>query len=61
MPPSDPAALRAAIERSAATPTRPKRMGKAAREFIEEQASLDHFVERIVEAVRAGHAGRSVA
>jgi len=61
VPPSDPAALRSAIEHLLAHPDEAERMGRAAREFLEQQASLDHFVVRIVEAVRAGHAQRSVA
>lgn len=54
VPPSDPAALRGAIERMLAHPDEAKRIGEAARRFIEQEASLDHFVERIVDAVRAG-------
>jgi glycosyltransferase involved in cell wall biosynthesis len=61
VPPSDPAALRAAIERLLAHPDEIERMGKAARAFLEQQASLDHFVGRIVEAVKAGHADRFVS
>jgi glycosyltransferase involved in cell wall biosynthesis len=52
VPPSDPAALRSAIQRLIANPQEAKRIGDAARRFIEEHASLDHFVERIVDAVR---------
>jgi glycosyltransferase involved in cell wall biosynthesis len=54
VPPGDPVALRSAIERMLKSPEEAKRIGNAARRFIEEQASLDHFVERIVDAVRAG-------
>ena len=54
VPPSDPEALRRAIERLLAQPDEAKRIGEAARRFIEEHASLDHFVERIVDAVRTG-------
>jgi len=61
VPPSDPVALRAAIQRLLEAPEEALRIGRAARKFIEEHASLDRFVERIVEAVRAGHASRSAA
>jgi glycosyltransferase involved in cell wall biosynthesis len=54
VPPSDPKALRSAIERLLADPELAKRIGQAARRFIEEHASLDHFVDRVVQAVRAG-------
>jgi glycosyltransferase involved in cell wall biosynthesis len=56
VPPSDPAALRAAIQRMLANPEEAARLGQAARKFVEEQAGLDLFVKKIVEAVRAGHA-----
>jgi glycosyltransferase involved in cell wall biosynthesis len=58
VPPSDPAALRGAIERLLADPEEAARLGRNARRFIEEHASLDHFVTRIVDAVRSGHAAR---
>jgi glycosyltransferase involved in cell wall biosynthesis len=58
VPPSDPAALRRAIERLLADPSEAARIGRNARRFIEEHASLDHFVVRVAEAVRAGHAAR---
>lgn len=58
VPPSDPAALRAAIERALANPDESARMGQAARKFIEERAGLDLFVENIVKAIRIGHAHR---
>ena len=58
VPPSDPAALRAAIVRLRSTPDEAVRMGQAARKFVEENAGLDRFVEVIVDAVRAGHASR---
>ena len=41
-----------------ANPEQAAGMGRAARKFIEERASLDLFVERIVAAIRAGHAAR---
>ncbi|MEI9953232.1 MAG: glycosyltransferase family 4 protein [Pseudomonadota bacterium] len=58
VPPSDPAALRAAIERLLADPAEAARMGAAARKFVEERAGLDLFVRIVVEAVKAGHAAR---
>ena len=58
VPPSDPAALRAAIQTLLADPERAASMGRAARKFIEQSAGLDLFVERLVTAVRAGHALR---
>jgi glycosyltransferase involved in cell wall biosynthesis len=54
VPPGDAGALRSAIERMIKAPDEAKRIGNAARKFIEEQASLDHFVGRIVDAVNAG-------
>lgn len=58
VPPSDPAALRAAIMRLVAAPSEAARIGKNARRFVEENASLDHFVERVADAVRAAHYAR---
>jgi len=58
VPPADPAALRSAIQRMLANPEQAASVGAAARKFIEERASLDLFVERIVAAIRAGHAAR---
>ena len=58
VPPSDPVALRQAIERMLANPDQAARMGAAARQFMEERASLDLFVTRIVAAIRAGHVAR---
>jgi glycosyltransferase involved in cell wall biosynthesis len=58
VPPGDPSALRAAIQRMLANPDEARRMGQAARQFMEEQAGLDVFVTRIVEAVKAGHLAR---
>jgi glycosyltransferase involved in cell wall biosynthesis len=54
VPPGDSRALRDAIERMRANPAQAKSIGEAARRFIEEHASLDHFVGRIADAVRAG-------
>ncbi|HYJ11835.1 MAG TPA: glycosyltransferase family 4 protein [Polyangiaceae bacterium] len=60
VPPSDPLALRGAIERMLERPQQALEIGQAARRFIEEKAGLDRFVARIVEAVKAGHAARAV-
>jgi glycosyltransferase involved in cell wall biosynthesis len=59
VPPSDPAALRSAIERVLQNPEEGRRIGAQARRFMEERAGLDHFVERIVEAVRIGYQNRN--
>ena len=59
VPPSDPDALRAQIERLLQDREEARRIGAQARRFMEERAGLDHFVERIVEAVRIGHASRN--
>jgi glycosyltransferase involved in cell wall biosynthesis len=59
VPPSDPQALRRQIERLLKDPDEARRIGDQARRFMEERAGLDHFVERIVEAVRIGHASRN--
>lgn len=58
VPPGDPVALRAAIQRTLADPEGAARMGAAARDFILERASLDLFVERLTSAVRTAHAAR---
>jgi glycosyltransferase involved in cell wall biosynthesis len=58
VPPSDPAALRSAIQRMLANPEQAAELGRAARRFVEEQAGLDRFVSRIVDAVKAGHSAR---
>ncbi len=55
VPPGDARALRSAIERMLADPEGARRMGEAARRFVEANAGLDLFVERLAEAVRAGH------
>jgi glycosyltransferase involved in cell wall biosynthesis len=61
VPPSDPIALRNAIERMLAAPDEAARIGANARRFIEEQASLDIFVQKVSNAVRTGHAMRAAA
>jgi glycosyltransferase involved in cell wall biosynthesis len=58
VPPGDSGALRATIERLLANPEEAARLGRAARQFMEERAGLDLFVSKIVEAVKAGHAAR---
>ena len=58
VPPGDPAALRAAIERLLANPEEAARLGRAARAFVEQRAGLDLFVSKVSDAVRAGHAAR---
>ncbi len=61
VPPSDPRALRQAIEQLRADPERVGRIGRAARRYVEEQAGLGLFVSRIVAAVQATHATRTGA
>jgi len=58
VPPGDPAALRRTIERLLAQPEEAERIGRAARQFMEEKAGLDVFVNRIAAAVRVGHQAR---
>jgi glycosyltransferase involved in cell wall biosynthesis len=58
VPPSDAPALRAAIQRLLAAPEEARRIGGAARRFVEEQASLDIFVQKVSDAVRTGHDSR---
>jgi glycosyltransferase involved in cell wall biosynthesis len=59
VPPADPAALRQAIQRMLDEPAKAAEIGAAARRFVEEQAGLDRFVDRIVAAVKAGHEARA--
>ncbi len=61
VPPGDPLALRQAIERMLAAPEEAARIGANARRFMEEQASLDLFVQRVSHAVHTGHAMRAAA
>jgi len=58
VPPSDPLALRAAIQRMLANPDDAARMGAAARQFVEERAGLDGFVANIVASIKTAHAAR---
>jgi glycosyltransferase involved in cell wall biosynthesis len=57
--PGDVAGMRRAIERVLADPAEAAKIGRAAREFIEREASLDVFVGRVAQAVRDGHAARA--
>ena len=59
VPPSDPLALRAAIASALEDREKARRIGNQARRFMEERAGLDHFVERIAEAVRIGYMNRN--
>lgn len=61
VPPGDSRALRAAIEGLLAEPERAVEIGRAARLFIEREAGLDVFVERVATAIRAGHAAHQSA
>ena len=53
VPPGDPKALAAAIERLRADPDLRKRLGAAARAFVEREAGLDLFTSKITSALRA--------
>jgi len=61
VPPGDPGALRAAIERLLARPEEAQRMGQAARRYIESKAGLDLFVRRVVETIQSAHAAHQRA
>jgi glycosyltransferase involved in cell wall biosynthesis len=61
VPPGDPRALRAAIERLLAHPEEAARMGRAARQYVETTAGLDLFVRRLLESLERGHAARQRA
>jgi glycosyltransferase involved in cell wall biosynthesis len=58
VPPGDAPALRGTIERLLANPAEAARIGQAARKYVEENAGLDLFVQKIVSAVESGHATR---
>jgi glycosyltransferase involved in cell wall biosynthesis len=58
VPPADPVALRSAITRMLASPDEAARIGRNARRFIEENAGLDRFVQKVADAVRLGHTTR---
>lgn len=61
VPPSDPLALRATIERLLDAPAEAARIGRAARKFVEEHAGLDRFVERLATAMTESHRARDAA
>ncbi len=61
VPPGDPQALGQAIRRMLDDPQRAAEMGAAARRFMEEQAGLNRFVDRIVAAVKAAHDARAAS
>ena len=54
VPPADPRALRAAIQRMLDNPAQAAEIGAAARRFIEENAGLDLFVKKTVAALKTG-------
>jgi glycosyltransferase involved in cell wall biosynthesis len=56
--PGDAAGLRRTIQRLIAAPEEARRIGQAARKFIEEQAGLGTFVDRLTQAVETGHRAR---
>jgi len=58
VPPGDSKALRTAIEDLLAHPERIREIGRAARQFIEREAGLDAFVQRLKRAIEVGHAAR---
>lgn len=51
VPPSDPAALRSAIERLLASPGQTQAMGAAGRERIEQHMNLDSYASRLAQIV----------
>ena len=53
VPPGDPQALRAAIERLLADPAATERMGQAARRLVEDHLTLDRWAAQVVAATRA--------
>jgi glycosyltransferase involved in cell wall biosynthesis len=53
VPPGDPAAMRAAIRRLLNDPKEAARLGRNARLSIEENMTLDHWVQRIANVVRS--------
>jgi glycosyltransferase involved in cell wall biosynthesis len=55
VPPGDVQALRAAIQRMLDNPEEAARIGAAARDYIEREATLELFVQRIVETVRGSN------
>ena len=59
VPPGDPEALKQAIRRMLDNPQQAAEIGRAARRFMEEKASLGLFCERIVSAINRGHEARA--
>lgn len=51
VPPHDPGALRAAIEKYMNAPEEAERIGRAARAFVEQEAGLNLFVDHVVTAM----------
>lgn len=58
VPPGDAGALRAAIDRLLKSPEDRKRIGRAARAFIEKEAGLDLFTDRCLAAMKDAHTAR---
>jgi glycosyltransferase involved in cell wall biosynthesis len=58
VPPGDAAALRATIQRLLANPDERARLGRAARAYVEKEAGLDLFVDKITATVREAHEAR---
>jgi len=61
VPPRDPMALRAAIERLLAEPETATRMGKAGRRLVSAHMNLDHYAARLTGILRETLAESSVA
>jgi len=58
VPPGDAGALRATIQRLLASPEERTRLGRAARAYVEKEAGLDLFVDKITQTVREAHEAR---
>lgn len=56
VPPGDPAALRAAIQRLLDDPDEAARMGRAGRALVEERLTLDHWVRTVAALTRTSAA-----
>jgi glycosyltransferase involved in cell wall biosynthesis len=61
VPPGDREALRRALQRVLSNAGEAERIGRAARHFVETEASLDRFVERVTGCVRGAVEGRREA
>jgi glycosyltransferase involved in cell wall biosynthesis len=59
VPPGDPDALRRAVERLLNADGERARIGRAARAFVDREAGLDVFVERVSKSVRAAALARA--